>query len=58
MLNFTKQLEVILSQKQKTFCGFFLAFLTCELNLEDFEKKDEYPRLVTSKVIYSEIGGY
>ena len=58
MLNFTQQLEAILSQKQKTFSGFFIAFLQCALNLEHFEKKDEYPSLVISKVSDSERGGY
>ena len=58
MLNFTQQFEALLSQKQKTFSEFFLAFLKCALNLEHFEKKDEYPSLVISKVIYSERGGY
>ena len=58
MLNFTKQLEVPLSQKQKTFSGLFLAFLKCALNFEHFEKKDEYSRLVFSKVFGSERGGY
>ena len=58
MLNFTQQYEAPLSEKQKTFSGFFLAFLKCALNLEHFEKKDEYPRLVISKIIDSEKGGY
>ena len=58
MLNFTKQLEAPLPQKQKTFSGLFLAFLKCALNLEHFEKKDEYPSLVISRIIDSEIGGY
>ena len=58
MLNFTQQLEALLSQKQKTFSILFLAFLKYALNLEDFEKKDEYPSLVISKVIDSERGGY
>ena len=58
MVNFTQQLETSLPQKQKTFSGFFLSFLKCALNLEDFEKKDEYSSLVTSKVIDSEKGGY
>ena len=58
MPNFTQQLEALLSQKQKTFSGLFLAFLKYALNLEDFEKKDEYPSLVISKVIDSERGGY
>ena len=39
ILNFTQQLEALLPQKQKTFCGLFLAFLKCALNLEHFEKK-------------------
>ena len=54
MLNFTQQLEAPLSQKQKTFSGCFLAFLKCALNLEHFEKKDEYPSLVISRFIESE----
>ena len=58
MLNFKKQLEAPLTQKQKTFSGLFLAFLKCTLNLEHFGKKDEYSSLVISKVIDSEIGGY
>ena len=58
MLSFTQQFEALLSQKQKTFSGFFLEFLKCALNLEHFEKKDEYPNLVISKVIDSEKGGY
>ena len=58
MLNFTHQLEALLSQKQKTFSRIFLAFLKCGLNLENFEKKDEYPSLVISKIIDSERDGY
>ena len=58
MLNLTQQLEAPLSQKEKTFSGIFLAFLKCALNLQHFEKKDENPSLVISKVIDSERGGY
>ena len=58
MLNFSQQFEAPLSQRQKTFSGSFLAFLKCALNLEHFEKKDEYSSLVISKVIDSERGGY
>ena len=58
MLNFTQQFEALLSQKQKTFSGWFVAFLKCALNLEHFEKKDEYYSLVISKVIDSERNGY
>ena len=58
MLNFTQHLEPPLSQKQKTFSGFFLAFLKCALNLESFEKKDECPSVVISRIIDSERSGY
>ena len=58
MLHFTQKLEAPLPQKQKTFSRFLLAFLKCALNLEHFEKKDEYSSLVISKVFDSERGGY
>ena len=58
MLNFTQQIEAPLSQKQKTFSGFFIAFLKFALNLEHLEKQDEYPSRVISKSIDSERGGY
>ena len=58
MLNFTQQFEAPLSQKQKTFSRFFLAFLKCALNLEHFEKEDEYSSLIFCKIIDSERGGY
>ena len=58
MLNFTQQYEAPLSQKQRTFSAFFIPFLKCALNLEHFEKKDEYSSLVISKVMDSERGSY
>ena len=58
MLNFTKQIEAPLSQRQKIFSGSFLQFLKCALNLEHLEKKDEYSSLVILKVNDSEGGGY
>ena len=58
MLKFMQQLEEPLSQKQNTFYGFFIPFLKCALNLEHFEKKDEYPSVVISKVSDSERGCY
>ena len=58
MLNFTQQLEALLSQKQKTFSLLFLAFLKYALNLEHLERKDEYASQVISRIIDSEIGGY
>ena len=58
MLNFSQQLQAPLSQKQKTFSGFFIAFPKCALNLEHLEKKDEYPSQVISRIINSERSGY
>ena len=40
MQNFLQQLQTVLYEKRKTFSGFFIAFLKCAWNLEDFEKKD------------------
>ena len=58
MQNFPQHLEAPLSQKEKAFPGFFIAFLKCALNLERFEKNNEYPSVVISKIIDSERGGY
>ena len=58
MLNFTQQLEAPLSQKKTDIFWIFIAFLKCALNLEHFEKKDEYPSLVIWRIIDSERGGY
>ena len=58
MLNFRQQLEALLSQKQKTFSGFFIESLKCALNLEHLEKEDEYSSLVISRIIDFERGGY
>ena len=57
MLNFKQQLEAPLSQKQKTFSGFFIAFLKCALNFEHLEKIDEYSSLGISRIIDSQRGG-
>ena len=46
MQNFPQQLQTPISQKQKMFSGFFIAYLECVSNLEHFEKKDESPSLV------------
>ena len=53
-----QQFQTILSHKQKSFSGFFIAFLKCAGNLEHFEKKDEYPSLIISEVIDAERRGY
>ena len=43
---FWQQLQTLLSQEEKTFCGFFIAFGKCAWNLEHSEKKEEYPSLI------------
>ena len=58
MLNLSKQRQAPLSQKQKTFSGFFIAFLECARNLEHFEKKNEHTSVIIFKIIDSERGGY
>ena len=58
MQNFPQQLQTPISQKQKIFSGFFIAYLECASNLEHFEKKDEDHSLVISEIIYSERVGY
>ena len=55
---FAQQVQTPLSQKQKTFCGFFIAFLKCAWNLEHFGKKDEYASLIISEIMDRERGGY
>ena len=39
--NLTQTIQIQLSQKQKTFCQFFLAFLKSILNLKHLPKKDD-----------------
>ena len=56
--NFAQKGQTPLSQKQKTFCGFFIGFLKCAWKLEHFEKKDEYPSLIISEIMESERYGY
>ena len=51
MQNFPQQLQTPISQKQKIFSGFFIAYLECASNLEHFEKKkDEHPSIVISEI--------
>ena len=58
MLNFRKQLEAPLSQKQKTFSGFFNGISEVFIKFRTFGKNDEYPSLVISRIIDSERGDY
>ena len=47
---FWQQLQATFSQKGKTLCGFFIAFLKCAWNLEHSEKKEEYPNLIITEI--------
>ena len=58
MKNFPQQFQTPLSQKLKTFSGFFIAFLKCALNLENFQKKNEYSILIISEITDAERRGY
>ena len=58
MQTFPQQFKTPLSKKQKTFFGFFIAFLKCAWNLEHFQKKVEYPSLIISENIDAEKRGY
>ena len=58
MQNFPQQLQTPISQKQKMFSGFFIAYLECASNLEQFLEKDEHPSLLISKIVDSERVGY
>ena len=58
MQNFLQQFQTPLSKKQKTFSEFFIAFLKYAWDLENFQKKDEYPSLIISEIFDSERRGY
>ena len=58
MQNLPQQLQTPLSQKQKTFSWFFIAFLKIAWNLEHFQKKNECPSLIISNIIDAERRGY
>ena len=53
MQTFWQQVQRPLSQQEKTFCRFFLAFPKCPWNLGHSEKKEEYPSPIITKIIAS-----
>ena len=58
MQNLPQQFQTPLSQKKKIFSGLLITFLKCALNLEHFQKKDEYRSLINSEIIDAETRGY
>ena len=58
MQTFTQQVQTPLSLKQKSFSGFFIAFLKSTRHGEHFQKKGESSSLSISEIIDSKRGGY
>ena len=58
MQTFTQKVQTPLSLKQKTFSGFFIAFLKSTWNGEHSQKKGESSSLSISEIIDSKRGGY
>ena len=55
---FWQQIQTHFSQKGKAFCQIFIPFLKCAWNLEHSEKQEEYPSLIITEIIPSEIDVY
>ena len=56
--NLLEPIQILLSQKQKTFSEFFSGFLKSTLNFEHFQKKtklitDVFPKLPSTKIVIS-----
>ena len=58
MQTFAQSVQTPLSLKQKTFSGFFIAFLKSTWNGEHFQKQGESSSLTISGIIDSKRGGY
>ena len=54
--NLTQPIQILLSQKQKTFSELFSAFLKSTLNFEHFQKKDDRHTRCISQITVSEKG--
>ena len=54
--NLTQPIQILLSQKQKTFSQFFSKFSESTLNFEHFQKKDHPDSRCSSQITVSEKG--
>ena len=54
--NLTQQIQILLSQKQKTFSQLFSEILKSTLNFEHFRKKDDSHSRCSSQITVSEKG--
>ena len=56
--NLLQPIQILLSQKQKTFSEFFSGLLKCTFNFEHFQKKinliaDVFPKLPSTEIVIS-----
>ena len=54
--NLTQPIQILISQKRKTFSEFFSAFLKSTLNFAHFQKKDDSHSRCISQITVSEKG--
>ena len=54
--NLTQPIQILLSQKQKTFSEFFSEFSKSTLNFEHFQRKDHPHSRIISQITVSEKG--
>ena len=54
--NLTQPIQILLSQKRKTFSQFFSAFLKFTLNFGDFQKEDDSHSRCISQITVPEKG--
>ena len=54
--NLTQPIQILLTQKRKTFSPFFSAFFKSTLNFAQFQKKDDSHSRCISQITVSEIG--
>ena len=58
MENLSRQVQMQMYSKSKTFSGFFIASMKSTLNSEYFEKKDQSHSLSITEIIDCESGSY
>ena len=54
--NLTQPIQILLSQKRKTFCEFLFEFSKSTLKFEHFQKKDHPHTRIISQITVSEKG--
>ena len=54
--NLMQPIQILLSEKRKTFSQFFSVFLKCTLNFEHFQKKDDPHSRCISQITVSKKG--